>query len=250
MAVILFNFQNDMREPYTTDFAAGVYFNNNDSVANYFAEQSYGQLSMTGQVFGWYTIDYNNTGCDWSTWGAAAKAKAQASGANFSGFTNFVYAFASAPGCGWAGLAYVPGSGPTTTRHGPARQLARAVAQLRRPPRFDLQLCRRRIPRQPGRQRSNCTLSEYGDPFSVMGSAYTRHSHAWHKAQMGWLGAPGDRQNVTTAGDYTVGRRKSRLPRPSCCAWPARATPAATSTSTSASHSAATSTISRSVIRQ
>jgi chitodextrinase len=61
---------------------------------------------------------------------------------------------------------------------------------------------------------NDCTLSEYGDPFTVMGSAYTRQSHAWHKAQMGWLGAGGDRQNVTTAGNYTVGPEEDSASTP------------------------------------
>ena len=205
VAVILFNFQDDVREPYTTDFAAGVYFNNNDSVANYFAEESYGQLAMTGQVFGWYTIDYDNAGCDWSTWGAAAKAKAQAAGVNFSGFTNFVYAFASAPGCGWAGLAYVPGSDSYNNQYMDLRVNSHELSHnfgVHHASTYNCVVGGVRV--SLAANGGNCTLSEYGDPFSVMGSAYTRQSHAWHKAQMGWLGASGDRQNVTSAGNYTV----------------------------------------------
>jgi len=52
---------------------------------------------------------------------------------------------------------------------------------------------------------TDCTLSEYGDPFSVLGSAQTRQSHAWHKAQMGFLGNTGDRQEVSAAGNYALG---------------------------------------------
>jgi hypothetical protein len=62
VAVLLFNFQNDTRQPYTPAFASGVMFSNAASVANYFAEESFGQYAVTGAVFGRYTIPYDNTG--------------------------------------------------------------------------------------------------------------------------------------------------------------------------------------------
>ena len=64
IAVVLFNFSNLTTQPYTTTFAAGVAFTNANSVAAYYAETSWGQLTLTGDVFGWYTIplDHHRSG--------------------------------------------------------------------------------------------------------------------------------------------------------------------------------------------
>ena len=51
---------------------------------------------------------------------------------------------------------------------------------------------------------ANCSSSEYGDPFSVMGSASTRHTHSQQLATMGWITGSG-LQTITTSGTYTVG---------------------------------------------
>jgi hypothetical protein len=47
----------------------------------------------------------------------------------------------------------------------------------------------------------SCTQSEYGDPFTVMGGAQTRHHVNWHRAQLGWFA---DTQTVTTSGTYAL----------------------------------------------
>jgi hypothetical protein len=66
VAVILINFTNDTSQPYSPAFANGIVFTNPDSVAAFYAEESYGQLaSFTGTVYGWYTINYDSSvGCD------------------------------------------------------------------------------------------------------------------------------------------------------------------------------------------
>jgi chitodextrinase len=208
VAVLLFNFRNDTRQPYTQAFATGVFFTNTSSDANYFAEQSYGQMAMTGQVYGWYTIDYDNTGCDYTTWGNAARAAATAAGVSFSGVTNYVYAFPSA-GCGWAGLAYLPGSDSYNNQAMDLRVTSHELTHNFGTHHASTYNCVTGGVRVAiSASSSDCTLNEYGDPFTVMGSASTRHSNSFHKAQMGWLGGASDRLNVTVAGTYTVGAQE------------------------------------------
>ena len=50
-----------------------------------------------------------------------------------------------------------------------------------------------------------CTSDEYGDPFTIMGSASTYHHNNWHRAQFGWL-AP---TTVTTSGTYSLAPAES-----------------------------------------
>jgi chitodextrinase len=51
---------------------------------------------------------------------------------------------------------------------------------------------------------ANCTSSEYGDPFDIMGSASTRHANNYHLAQMGFFSSA-DKQDVSTSGTYQLG---------------------------------------------
>ena len=47
-----------------------------------------------------------------------------------------------------------------------------------------------------------CRLeSPIGDPYTIMGSASTRHHNNWHKAQLGWTS---DTLTVSTSGVYTL----------------------------------------------
>ena len=111
VAVLLFNFTGDTREPWTTTGVRNVVFDGAGSVNAYYQDASYGQMSVSGDVFGWYTIDATNAGCDYTTWANQARSKATAAGVPLANYAYTVYAFPNVSGCGWAGLAYLPGSG-------------------------------------------------------------------------------------------------------------------------------------------
>ena len=53
VAVVLINFANDTSQPYTPAHAAGVTFTNANSANAYFREESFGNTSLTGDVYGW-----------------------------------------------------------------------------------------------------------------------------------------------------------------------------------------------------
>src|SRR5207302_3193973 len=80
VAVVLFNFSNDTTQPYTPAFVGGVAFTNTNSVAAYYAENSWGQLTLNGDVFGWYTIADTDLTCNFSHWANAATTIAAAAG--------------------------------------------------------------------------------------------------------------------------------------------------------------------------
>ena len=100
VAVVLFNFSNDSSQPYTPAFAEGVAFTNSSSVAAYYAASTWGNVSISGEVFGWYTIPSSNSGCSYSTWASQANTAASNAGVNLGAYDNVVYAFPSASGCG------------------------------------------------------------------------------------------------------------------------------------------------------
>jgi hypothetical protein len=110
VAVVLFNFAGDTRQPWTSATVRDVVFDGASSVNAYYQDASYGKLSISGDVYGWFTIDAANSGCDYTTWASQARSKAQAAGVPLGNYTYTVYAFPSASGCGWSGLAYLPGT--------------------------------------------------------------------------------------------------------------------------------------------
>jgi chitodextrinase len=195
VAVLLFNFSNSTAQPWTPAHVRGVVFDNSNSVDEYLRDASYGQLSLNGDVHGWYTIDATNAGCAYTTWANQARSKATAAGVNLSAYQYVVYAFPQAASCGWAGLAYLPGTSSWINGAMTLRVVSHEVSHNLGVHHASTLDC------STGTFTGSCTQSEYGDPFTVMGSAQTRHHVNWHRAQLGWLP---DVQTVTASGTYLV----------------------------------------------
>ncbi|MGH3128837.1 MAG: hypothetical protein ACRDPX_13035 [Gaiellaceae bacterium] len=196
VAVLLFNFSNNTTtQPWTTAYVRDVVFDNANSVDEYLRDASYGQLSLNGDVHGWYTIDATNAGCAYTTWASQARSKATAAGVNLSAYQYVVYAFPQASSCGWAGLAYLPGTSSWINGAMSLRVVSHEVSHNLGVHHASTLAC------STGTFTGSCSQSEYGDPFTVMGAAQTRHHVNWHRAQLGWLP---DVQTVTASGTYLV----------------------------------------------
>jgi hypothetical protein len=203
LAVVLFNFSNNPAEPYAPSYAAGVAFNNADSVAAYYAETSWGQLTISGEVFGWFTLPETDVGCATGVWAASATTAATAAGINLAAYDHVVYGFPSTAGCPWSGLASMPGRSSWLngtsgmTLHTMAHELghnfgthhASSLSCTENGARVAL--------------ASNCTTAEYGDPFSVMGSGSHYQHTNFSRANFGWL-SNANTVTATTAGDYSL----------------------------------------------
>jgi chitodextrinase len=200
VAVILLNFSNDTSQPWTTATVNGVVFNNANSVNAYYQDSSDGQLSLAGDTFGWYTIGSDNSGCQYSTWATQARNAATAAGVNLSLYQYTVYAFPSASSCGWAGLAYLPGTASFINGSMTLRVVAHELGHNLGVHHASSESCTN-ASNVRVTLSSTCTSSEYGDPFSVMGSASTRLHHNWHRAQLGFTNAG---QTITTSGNYLL----------------------------------------------
>jgi chitodextrinase len=199
VAVLLFNFPNDTSQPWTTSSVRGVVFDNANSVDEYYRDASYGQLALTGDPFGWFTIDSSNTGCQYTKWANEARSKATAAGVPLSSYQYIVYAFPHTSSCGWSGLAYLPGTESWINGAMTLRVVSHELGHN-----FGVHHASTVACQQGGVGTTftgSCTQSEYGDPFTVMGGAQTRHHVNWHRAQLGWFG---DTQTVTTSGSYTL----------------------------------------------
>jgi fibronectin type 3 domain-containing protein len=193
-------------QPWTKTAVRGLFFTNERSVASYYSEVSDGRMALTGEVFGYYTITAKTTSCNYSEWGTAARQAATAAGVNLSSYTNVVHAFPRQSACWWGGLAQVNNkyswiNGSMTiyvTTHELGHNFGAHHASS--------MSCTKSGSRVP--LSSSCSVSEYGDPFDVMGQnasgpSNQRHMQTWHRKQTGILGTA-DQLTVTKNGRYTV----------------------------------------------
>ncbi|HYN69547.1 MAG TPA: hypothetical protein VEX41_04995 [Candidatus Eisenbacteria bacterium] len=203
VALLLVNFIGKTTQPWTIAQAQGILFSNANSVANYFAEESFGQLSVTGAVFGYYTLDVNINACDFTDIGNKARAAATAAGVNLNSYTNVQYAFPSLP-CGWSGLAYLPGRDTwinnALTLYVSAHELSHNFGVHHA---STINCSEGGVRVALSSNLANCSYSEYGDPFSVMGNGSTRHTHNQQLASLGWLSGP-NLQTVASTGSYPL----------------------------------------------
>jgi chitodextrinase len=181
-----------------------VVFTNTNSIAAYYGEQSYGQMTMTGDVTPWLQISNDNSGCAYGTWASSANSAATAAGYNLSSYTNYVYAFPNTGSCGWAGLAYLPGTQSWTNGAMQLRVIGHELGHNFGDHHANSMNCTESGSRVWLSAPANCTSNEYGDPFDIMGSASTRHANNYHLAQMGFFSSA-DKQDVTTGGTYQLG---------------------------------------------
>jgi hypothetical protein len=205
VAVVLFNFANNTVQPIDAARAKEIVFSGASSSNAYFKEVSFGVRSLvgsvdaTGDVFGWYTIDQTNEGCDYSAWGTAARGKATAAGVNFSNYDYVVHYFPKASTCQFSGVGQLPGryswinaSSSQTIAHELGHNFGVHHAASYR--------CTNNNVGVP--IGGTCTMNEYGDPFDVMGSSY-KHVSAYHKEKLGFLEAS-NVQTVTAAGSFDL----------------------------------------------
>ena len=205
VAVVLLNFSNNPTQPFTPAFAAGVAFNNANSVAAFYNSSSAGKLTLTGDVLGWYTIPDANSTCSPTTWASSAGRAAAAAGVNLSGYDHVVYAFPEVAACTWGGWAEIPGRNSWLNGAGAMslRLMAHELGHNFGTHHAASLTCTESGARVSlSKTASNCALGEYGDPFSVMGGSSYEHT-GFARGNYGWLSA-GNTRTVTTAGDYSL----------------------------------------------
>jgi hypothetical protein len=209
VAVILFNFTGDTREPWTPAQVRQRLFTAADSTSAFFREESHDQLWLTGKldpdgdVFGWYTIPDDSAGCSTSydDWSSDAHDAAVANGVDLSGYDSIMYVFPSVGGCGFAGAAMVGGDTSWINGDISVRVTAHELGHNLILHHANSYTCTSGgVPVAIG---GSCTSNEYGDPFDVMGGYGSRHSSGWHLQKLGLL-TPAQVQTVTESGTYTL----------------------------------------------
>jgi hypothetical protein len=210
VAVLLINFTSNTSQPFTAQQTSDAFFGASPtySVNTFYQEQSYGAWSVTGDVYGYYTVNGNLSTCDWSTWGSLARTAATNAGVNLNNYTNVVHVFVGQGTCGWSGLAYLPGNWSFLNGNISTYVASHELGHNFGAHHASTTYC------TDGSVRvaigTSCSASEYGDPFDVMGGA-ARLSSTWHRKQEGQL-TTSDQVTVTSSGTYSVGVAESSSP--------------------------------------
>ena len=204
-AVILVNFADDPRRPYTLEQARRVVFTGENSVNAYMRESSFGRAGLTGDVYGWYTIAEPTEGCPFTQWGRAAQTAASAAGVDLGAYQHYVFVFPRIPACGWSGMAEMPGSLSWINGEPTVRVVAHELGHnLGAHHASGLRCVEGGVPVAVG---GDCSLDEYGDPFDIMGGG-ERHTSNWNKARLGWLGGT-NLATATGSGTFVLAAQES-----------------------------------------
>ncbi|MGB2694298.1 MAG: flexitail domain-containing putative surface protein [Dehalococcoidia bacterium] len=212
--VMLLNFLNDASEPWSPQEARELVFTGDASVNAYYQEVSGGTVSLTGarqpdgDIFGWYTVPYNNTGCRIYDWRDAVSAAATANGYDLSAYDHVIFMFPHTS-CGWGGFAwflhrhsYINGA---PTLRVVAHEIGHNLGLYHAASRTCVNSLGQRVA-----VGGTCTGDGYGDPFDIMGGALTRHFHGRHKGQLELL--PPANILATSPGEQTVTLASSEEP--------------------------------------
>lgn len=188
---ILVNFEDKQEQPYTVGQAQGTMA----QVDAFYRENSYEQMTVAGDISGWYTIPMSYTVCDRPAIETYALQAAANAGVDLSAYGHYVFAF-PANACTFSGHSTIGGN--------PSRTWIRNT--------FLIDIVGHELGHAFGMVHSGymdcglavigntCTTNEYGDWIDTMGSSAYAHVNLYHKEQMGWT-VP---QTVTTSGTYWI----------------------------------------------
>ncbi|MGC4063287.1 MAG: hypothetical protein QM784_01265 [Polyangiaceae bacterium] len=179
-----------VRDSRTSAEIRATLFGNTNSSNAYYAEESYGIASLTGDVYDWLDVPAMN-GCDYDTLATNARAAAVAAGIDMTKYQQVMHYFPKTSACGWSGLAYI-GRPASPGRNSFFNGATGCVFHHELGHNYGMRHARSYTCKVDGigaalASAANCTFSEYGDRFDSMGSSCFQHS-GYRKASEGWFG--------------------------------------------------------------
>ncbi len=219
VAVLLVTLPGTPAPSLTKTDVADAFFGASGSLDAWLREVSYGKTSVTGDVFGWYTLDASYT-CDrYEDMRTAAIAAADRD-VDFRRYSRIFIVVAGETGCSWTGIGTMGCASLSSQRDGSFAastswvlagafngKPGAAVPLLAHEMGHNLGLAhaasRRFAGEALGPVGAQGTIDEYGDSFSAMSSASPGHYASPHKAALGWAAGP-NAVTVETTSSYTL----------------------------------------------
>ncbi len=222
VAVILFNFSDNSSQTHSASDVKDIMYGNtpNLSVNNFLQDVSSGTFKVVGStdpagdVYGWYTLPVTQAGCTSNyrySWRDFANQAAAADGFVEGNYDAVFYNFPTGTtNCAWSGVANlipVPnttvGSVPWVFINGEytgtyAHELGHVLG-LRHASSLSC------VDGNGGKTTisTNCTVTDYGDPFDTMGAVDGLYYNVRNKDYLGFLAARNIKV-VSTSGTYTL----------------------------------------------
>lgn len=212
VAIVLINFSDAKVKPFTKAQARQWMFMDPSSPAAYYKETSYGRWTLTGDVYGWFTLSSAHTDCNYYDWEAEGLAFAKKAGLVEDNYTNIMFVTGISMNCGWGGIAEVGGrlssiNGPYNFNSDGARDFERQRVVIHElghnygAHHASGYYCVDGN-NKPVAISNNCEGQEYADPFDVMGNE-ARQFNSYHRGQLRLINGQ-DTKVVKTSGIYTL----------------------------------------------
>ena len=204
--VILVNFFDDTSEPFSHAQVNQAIFGD---VNAYMYDNSFGQLSLHGDISGWHTLSLSSGTCDTNAIRDGANAAASNDGANLSAYQRIIYLFPK-NACGFAGAASVGGSPSYVWLNGD----------------ISLRIAGHEVGHTLGLAHAhglecgstivgdNCTSWEYADTLDIQGQR-PGNFNTFNMELLGWFSS-GDVQTASSSGQYDIepyGAARNGLPK-------------------------------------
>jgi len=193
IAVMLVHFAGDTAEPWTPAFIDSLFDGPAPSTADFYAQSSWGQLTVTSDTFGWFNT--TATGCQITTMENQADAAATASGVDLSTYTHRAYVFHNTA-CSFTGNAGINWNtarynlNPSTCSMTSCPPGARNQFFHELGHNLGLNHAASYICTEGGVHvvySATCTTNQYGDQFDSMGCCATRMMSNLNRLRLGWI---------------------------------------------------------------
>ena len=185
------------------------------SAAEYYKEVSYGAQLLNGQVINqsnaWLQAQVARPDCSGDLNGTlnaietqsetlAASATPPVTGLNWSSYPNGILYITDQLNCGWIGLGYIGFPRAYSNQSNTLGVIGHEMGHN-----FGLYHAGSVGCPSGVIAPSGCTVTEYGDPFVVMGNINAGHFNAYQKSALGYFGPSGVATHTTGTASYTLG---------------------------------------------